>query len=280
MCVNKPGAVKCPAIIMATPRTIDEVLIELETIIADSEQQGNRLGYFAALYHKVTARVKDGITRGIFNDGARMEQLDVLFASRYLDALRCWQNDQPLTQSWKIAFEATEKRNPLILQHLLLGVNAHINLDLGIAAVDVMQIQGQQLDKIHSDFNTLNAIIGSLTYEVIHEIDHLSPLLSLIGFHANRTNSFLVQFSVANARDGAWCFAEELSEMPDAERKAHINQRDKDIAKLASTLVNNSGFLKFTLGIIHLFEWKDPKKIVRELYGYKKKFLKARMVNP
>jgi hypothetical protein len=263
---------------MPQAQTIDEVLSILEIIIADAERNGNRTGYFAALYHKVTSQVKNGIARGIFNDGTRMERLDVLFANRYLEAFESWQNHKPLTRSWEVAFAATEKSSPLILQHLLLGISAHINLDLGIAAVEVMK--SEKLDNIHHDFDTINAIISSLTYEVIHELDRMSPLLSFIGFHANKTNSFLVQFSIGNARDGAWCFAEELSQLKDAEYTAHIAQRDADISRLGASLVNNSGFLKFTLGIIHLFEWKDPKRIVRELYGYKREFLTADRVSP
>ena len=258
---------------MPQAKSIDEVLTILEAIITDAEVKGSRTGYFAALYHKVTSQVKDGIARGIFNDGPRMERLDVLFANRYLAALDSWQNGQPLTRSWKVALDATQKSSPLILQHLLLGISAHINLDLGIAAVEVMK--PEKPDDIHHDFDTINAILGSLTYEVIHEIDRMSPLLSLIGFHANNTNSFLVQFSMGNARDGAWCFAEELSQLTDEKYAESIAQRDTDIAKLGASLVNNSGFLKFTLGIIHLFEWKDPKRIVRELCGYKKEFLTA-----
>ncbi|HTI94128.1 MAG TPA: DUF5995 family protein, partial [Puia sp.] len=64
--------------------TIDEVLSQLSGIIAESRQAGDRCGFFAALYYKVTAKVKEGIEKGQFEDGARMEKLDVLFANRYL----------------------------------------------------------------------------------------------------------------------------------------------------------------------------------------------------
>src|SRR6202008_4811607 len=98
---------------------------------------GDRAGYFAALYYKVTSRVRDGIHNGEFEDGARMEKLDVLFASRYLDAYTKWRNGQQPSLSWQTAFESTKRSSVLVLQHLLLGMNAHINLDLGIAAAEV-----------------------------------------------------------------------------------------------------------------------------------------------
>jgi Family of unknown function (DUF5995) len=264
---------------MPLATTIDEVLSELEKIIADAQSAGDRVGFFAALYHKVTAGVKEGIAKGSFQDGPRMAGLDVIFANRYLAALNAWRGGQPAagsqppTQSWKIALDSTKRSGLLVLQHLLLGINAHINLDLGIAAVETMQ--GQDIEAIHTDFDTINTIIGSLTYQVLHEIDRISPLLSLIGLQGNNTNSFLIQFSIGNARDGAWCFAEELSKQTGDAYAACIMARDTDIATLAGDLAHTNGFLRFTLWIVHLFEWKNPGKIIAELYGYKKSVMHA-----
>jgi len=64
-------------------RTIDEVIDQLDDIIALSIREQNRLGYFAALYRKVTAKVKEGIAEGRFDNGPRMERFDVTFANRY-----------------------------------------------------------------------------------------------------------------------------------------------------------------------------------------------------
>jgi hypothetical protein len=246
--------------------TIDEVLSQLEKIINDSQRTGDRVGYFAALYYKVTSGVKTGIAKNEFEDGPRMARLDVIFANRYLDALEQWKNGQPLSASWKVALDATRQSSLLVLQHLLLGMNAHINLDLGIAAVEVMQ--GQPIEGIQKDFDAINTIIGSLTNEVIREIDRVSPLLSLLGLHADRTDLLLIQFSIGNARDGAWSFAQDLSKTA-----AGIAARDKSIAQLASTISQPRGVIRFTLWFIHLFEWKRPGKIIHALNSYTKTFI-------
>jgi hypothetical protein len=159
------------------------------------------------------------------------------------------------------------------LQHLLLGMNAHINLDLGIAAVEAMQ--GQDLSDIEKDFDSINTIIGSLTYEVINEINRMSPLISLIGLHSANTESILIQFSVTNARDGAWCFAEDLHKKAGADYSAFIDARDKNINTLGNTLLHFKGTLRFTLWLILLFEWKNPARIITALHEYKKKFIKV-----
>jgi hypothetical protein len=256
--------------------SIDEVLQQLSEIITDGERTGDRTGYFAALYYKVTAGVQEAITKGVFEDGPRMARLDVFFANRYLDALQQWKKNAPTSGCWKVALDATHASSLLLLQHLLLGINAHINLDLGVAAVETMQ--GQPIEGIQNDFDAINAIIASLTYEVMHDISRISPLLSLMGLHASHTDSILIQFSIGNARDGAWIFAQDLSQKQNQEKAACITSRDNDITKLAAALVHTRGFIRLTAWIIHLFEWKNPANIIGTLNAMSKTFIKASTV--
>jgi len=118
------------------PQLIDEVLTELNHIISEAAEQRRRLGYFVALYRDVTARVDAAIEGGEFQDDARMVRLDVAFAQRYLDALKARGTEAGPPHAWARTFQAAERWRPLILQHLLLGINAHVNLDLGIAAAE------------------------------------------------------------------------------------------------------------------------------------------------
>lgn len=250
-------------------KTIDDIILSLEKIIAECVANKSRLGYFASLYLKVTKSVKDGIAADQFQDGARMEKLDVVFASRYLDAHDKWVNHIKPTASWAIAFEQIEKSFVLVLQHLLLGMNAHINLDLGIAAVEVC---GEQpLSVLQQDFDAINNIISALTNEVLFELGQVSPLLSLLGLHASNYNSALIQFSISNARDGAWCFAESLIGKKDDDYTQCISQRDSTITQLGNSLVHATGFMKLTLWLIHVFEWKKPAIIIKTLNEYQKK---------
>ncbi len=260
---------------MEATLTINQIITQLETIIADAIKTGSRVGYFAALYHKVTCKVKEGILAGEFEDGKRMERLDVLFASRYIAAYHQWQQKQPCSASWALAFGIFTKPRKMILQHLLAGMNAHINLDLGVAVVEVANEFNQPLSQVHKDFNSINTILSALTYEVINELNQVSPLLSLAGLHA-QNNSILIQFALGNARDGAWCFAEDLYTRKEQDYLNLIASRDGDINKLGLGIINPVGILSFTVWIIHLFEWRNPSKITEVLSTYKKTFVKVR----
>src|SRR4051812_46479813 len=113
--------------------TIDAVLGALEAFIADARRTGDRRGYFATLYWHVTRRVKAGLARGDFRDPKRLERLDVVFANRYLAALA-----GDATKSWRVALGGDGDPVPIVVQHLLVACNAHIDLDLGIAVAAVV----------------------------------------------------------------------------------------------------------------------------------------------
>jgi len=82
--------------------------------------------------------VKEGIAAGRFDDGPRMERLDVTFANRYLEALNRFRRGESPTPCWLLSFEAAATWPPIVLQHLLLGMNAHINFDLAQSLLAVI----------------------------------------------------------------------------------------------------------------------------------------------
>src|SRR6185369_15383400 len=194
-----------PAIAIGPAKTIDEVIAHLNDIIAQAWQEESRLGYFATLYRNVTVEVKRGIAQGRFEDGARMERLDINFANRYLTALADQQAGQPTSRCWAAAFRAVGEWPPIILQHLLLGMNAHINFDLGIAAAQTCP--GDQLPQLKSDFDQINVILGSLVAQVEAEIGEVSAWINLLDHIGGRTEEAIVEFSMARARDAAWGLA-------------------------------------------------------------------------
>lgn len=67
-------------------QTIPEVIAQPDKIIDWSMQHKSRMGYFASPYRHMTIAVKNKIGNKRFVDGSRMEQLDVNFANRYLEA--------------------------------------------------------------------------------------------------------------------------------------------------------------------------------------------------
>lgn len=194
------------------PTTIDGVILRLDAIVRESARTGSRFGYFAALYNRVTMAVRDGIRAGMFDDNARMERLDVAFANRYLAAWDAWTTGAKPTRAWRVAFEAAARPDLSVLQHLFLGMNAHINLDLGIAAADVAP--GDAIHGLQRDFNRINDVLASLLPTVETQLREMSPLLDSLTTIADRLDNIddrVGAFSMEKARDGAWRFALRLA---------------------------------------------------------------------
>src|SRR5262245_19268036 len=159
-------------------KTLDQVIGKLDEIIARSMRESSREGYFAALYRKVTVRLQEGIINNRFQHGARIKELGVIFAGRYFEALEQYRWKKPASQCWEVSFRALPQWRPLILQQLLTGINAHINLDLAIAIAEIAT--AQPLPTLKSDFDLVNGILVELVDQVQGTIDQVSPWLGLL----------------------------------------------------------------------------------------------------
>lgn len=243
--------------------TIDQVLQELDVIIAGAITGSSRLGFFAALYRQVTLRVKQGIAAGLFDDGPRMAKLDAVFANRYLSALAAWQADGAPSQCWLLAFQAAARDDLIILQHLLLGINAHINLDLGVAAATVCP--GAALPGLHADFNRINDILGALTKDVQIALARFSPLIHLLDEVGGAVEDELVNFSVTIARDDAWRHAELLASQTPDQQAATIEVIDDKTTFLGRLIADPGRALTLVPDAVHLAESNDIPAIIAAL---------------
>jgi len=244
-------------------KNIDEVIDHLEDIIQASIEEENTLGYFAALYQNVTITVKEKLGTNYFDDDKRMEQLDVVFANRYLSAYVDHKQGHKTTESWETAFNSSKDNSLIVLQHLLLGMNAHINLDLGIATTEIST--QSTLPNLHNDFNKINAILSALVDEVQNDLAKIWPTLLKILKWAKKIDNFLINFSMNLARDGAWKFANELAVVKEVERKNMISTRDKKISQLAELITNHGIVGKIIFTIIRFGERGKPSDKIKAL---------------
>src|SRR5690606_28081379 len=109
---------------MKTITTIEEVLLRLDDIIEWSQRNKSTTGYFACTYKSMTLAVANGIKNRKFIDGKRMVALDVAFA--YLEVFENYRDKKKCSNAWFTAFEPAKNKDLLIMQHILLGINAHI----------------------------------------------------------------------------------------------------------------------------------------------------------
>lgn len=253
-----PATTTAPATFIPAA-TIDEVIARLDAAIDRARRENSRLGLFACLYRQVTARVKEGIAAGRFQDGPRMERLDVIFANRYLAALEAYQAGRRPTRSWQAAFDAAGA-DLLILQHLLMGINAHINLDLGVAAAETAP--GASLAALEHDFREISTLLGEMLEDVQDRITRVSPWMGLLDWIGMRHDEVVFTFALGGSRDLAWNWAQRFAKADPARLPLEIDALDHVVATLANAIRKPHVWVRPVLLAIRL---REPKEVGRVL---------------
>jgi hypothetical protein len=148
---------------MATDATIARVLNELQERL-DSLPAGMEFRRtFIATYRRTTEAVGRTIERGGFNDPRWVAAWDSAFADLFFVAHDADLAGERPPLPWRLAFDPSERLNSL--QHLLLGMNAHINFDLPQALLAVITdddfTDPVLIDRRRRDHERINQILAS-----------------------------------------------------------------------------------------------------------------------
>ncbi|MEA5572589.1 DUF5995 family protein [Calothrix sp. UHCC 0171] len=242
---------------------IDEVIKTLDSIIFEATLTRDRIGFFAALYRQVTLKIKMGMESNHFDDYDRMNQFAATFANRYLVAIDTYRSGGKPTKSWKVSFEAALQPDFIILQHLLLGINAHINLDLGIVAAEICP--EQELQNFAGDFEKINNIIVDLLNPIQDVVNQFSPFLEILDKVGGITDEAIISFSIKKARQEAWNQAQILVQQTTEQQQATIISLDQKVAFLGHIVASPSRIIDKAIEIVKSSESDEIPLIIDAL---------------
>ena len=241
---------------------IDAVLLRLEAEVTAARRSGDRRGWFTAMYGRTTRAVRARLVAGQFDDPERMDRFVDRFAARYLGPLADWQAGRPVPRSWRVAFGAGGDK--VILQHLLLGMNAHVNLDLAVVAAETCP--GGEIASLHDDFMRVNDLLGALLPKVRACIGRFSPLLDVIDRVGGGEDDEILNFSIRVARQEAWSQALVLASTDDALRRAAlIDSLDRGVAVLGKVVASPGGLLQRAVDLVAATESDDVAAVMDAL---------------
>ncbi len=214
--------------------TLADVILQLEEIIAWARQAESRLGLFAALCRRNCLRVQQALGSGGIADVRSTEAVMVNLVRRYVDALHRHLTDQLPTACWVQSFEAADCWRPEVLQHLLLGLHAHINLDLGVAVAE--EVPEAALADWQPDFWRLHELLAAELATVQQSLASAWPLLGLASRYLGTGEQELIHFSLQRAMSAAWELATQLAPHSPRSRLYIIDDRDWSAAELAKQI--------------------------------------------
>jgi hypothetical protein len=94
---------------------------------------------FLTVYARVTEAVEGGVAESRFADPDWVARYLVAFADHYRRAFEAFERGTlaNVPDPWQVAFDRACSPETLVVQDVLLGVNAHVNYDLALALHDV-----------------------------------------------------------------------------------------------------------------------------------------------
>jgi len=241
-------------------QNLNDVISRLDEIVEQCTDEKKRAGYFAALYRRMTLAVADGIKNNMFENAERMEKLDVNFAARYIDAYNAYYAGRPCSLSWKFAFDNCANNHLIVLQHLLLGINTHINLDLAIAAA--VTAPGNAINALQNDFNRINNVIAALIDDVQECLCRVWFPMRMLAKIANGRQMSVLNFSIDKARATSWGNALLLASISQDMQPGYIHEMDIAVKAIGTKIFSPGIMMNFILKAIHETEYDDIDRTI------------------
>lgn len=141
-----------------TQPTMDMAVAKLEAIEQDLVRKGDARAVFVTTYLMQTKATAAALAEpGRFEDPAFMNRLALRFVQYFLDAYGNYEAGQrdKVPAPWLRAFDLATQKKTLVMEDLVLGINAHINYDLPRALVVV----GANTPAHERDFSNYNQLL-------------------------------------------------------------------------------------------------------------------------
>jgi len=205
----------------------------MRTQVAAWEVVPDRRCIFLKCYSLMTEAMTQSLDPVHFQDPAWVEQLITNFAGYYFAALDAYERGEDAPLAWRRAHELAGVSGLVAQQHLLLGINAHINHDLPLSVCDVMAAEWTGADVLRrdarrADFMAVNSVIATIMGIVEHDVcEHYDRHLGAIEARLSpvvRLGENVTAMVIDSWRDEAWSNAVRLAEATPGQRQAILGE--------------------------------------------------------
>jgi uncharacterized protein DUF5995 len=206
-------------------QTIDQAVNGLAALESRYRALNDRRAIFLTLYGVVSSEMRARLARRAFEDNSWVERYTVAFANLYREALESYdaRHIERVPKAWRLCFDAAVAGTGLVLQDMLLGVNAHVNHDLPLALSSISIEPDRALR--YRDHSAVNAVRGAVTERATQRLSALyAPGLTRLDDCAGPVDEMLSAFSLEVARESAWEGAVSLANARGSFERALISR--------------------------------------------------------
>jgi hypothetical protein len=225
-------------------QTEQQLLQRMETQIAHWQSCADRREIFLRCYMMMTSNTLAAIGDEEFRDPPWVARLLQRFAEYYFEALHDYDHrpgDCP--EVWRLTHDAAKDEKTWALQHLLLGVNAHINYDLALTVAELLQDEWDDIGEAkrvqrYEDYCQVNVIIARTIDAVQDEVlQPAMPVMGVLDAVMGRMDEFLISRFITRWRDTVWDVALALMHAPTgAERSQHESTLERRVRARAEAI--------------------------------------------
>lgn len=260
--------------------TVDEVVAQLQTLIAEFDAENSRLAIYPTVYLDVTRRLQKALADGVFEEPDWVEELDLLFASQYFRTIRAYRESRrgDLPLCWLTALDEITGETTLVVQDLVLSVNARLYHDLGIALWRAGLLETDP-ERRTRDFKRVHDVFKA-SIDPVQRIlaDKYSPLVRLADVVGGSLDERAVDALYVRARDKAIENARALAAAGSiGERRAIRRLMDNEANRQAEEiLLRDLVGEEWLIGLLRRFEqdhegsWStylEPLPLYRRVMG-------------
>lgn len=193
-----------------------------EIITGWGETQDSR-AIFLSCYAMMTQNMLIAIDNDEFHDCEWVNTLLHRFADYYFDALNAYDDHNETTAVWQLTFDAAQRPRTHVLQHLLLGVNAHINYDLVFTIFDMLNehwvnLSPEDIQRRYQDHCHVNEVIYR-TIDAVQDdvVERHSSAMDIIDKVFLTLDEWLLYRLICGWREQVWQDATQLMQCTELE---------------------------------------------------------------
>ena len=172
------------------------------------------------------------IQQGEFHDSAWITELLQLFARYYFHALDAYEHKARNTPVvWRYAFDAAHLPGFIPVQHLMVGVNAHINYDLVLSITNLLSREWSLLSDAarqerYEDHTHVNQIIARTLDQVQEQvIERWAPEMNLVDVLMGPLDEWLTTRWIFRWREAVWENALQMVAAPLPPQREALRRR-------------------------------------------------------
>jgi hypothetical protein len=147
---------------------------------------------------------------------------------------------------WRLAHD-TCRADADVMQLMLLGVNAHINYDLVLTLVDLLDHEWPGLtddlrEQRYADYCHVNAIIGR-TIDAVQDglIEREEPAMALVDLLLGPADEWMISRLLTHWREDVWDYATRVMALPPGEREGLIAAVEAETLRRGDAILLRGG---------------------------------------